>query len=287
MFLHRVLIEDCKVLSRIWWFEPTKLSDVKLCKKIQKEIDNVFPNETYTYPVNHIYGMNHDDNGIIFHMCSPFEDEMATLSRKHSLKAQNVILTGKAYVRYLYDIENKSKTFEVIYRDRENFGYDDYPDPIVDVPDTVKINSISEFYNEHFEKISENLLLEGYENVKAVYDFADSLNKDIPKPIPVDKKVHKDDLFKFMFDKEGNLERIILAAHIDRVSIREKGSYRTEYKADYADCLINLDETEIVVPEYDDNGNPMKSSKPKDNEEYILFPKARDNGYEKVKIKDF
>ena len=287
MFLHRVLIEDCKVLTRVWWFDPTKLSEVKFVKKIHKQISDVFPNETYTYPVNHIYGMNHDDNSIIFHMCSPFEEEMKMLERKCALKAQHPILTGKAYTRYLYNMETKSKMFEVVYRDMENFGYENYPDPIVDVPSTLHINTISEFYDEDFNYISQNILINGYDNVQAVYDFADSLNKDIPKPIPVDRKVHKDDLFKFIFDKEGNLTNLQLWAHVDRVSVREKGNYRTEYKADYADCINNLNETEIVIPEYDDNGNPMKSSKPKDNEQYILFPKARDKNYEKINYKDF
>ena len=43
----------------------------------------------------------------------------------------------------------------------------------------------------------------------------------------------------------------------------------------------------VVIPEYDGNGNPMQSSKPKDNEEYILFPKARDKEYEKINFKDY
>ena len=287
MFLHRVLIEDCKVLTRVWWFDPTKLSEVKFVKKIHKQISDVFPDETYTYPVNHIYGMNHDDNNIIFHMCSPFEDEMKTLERKHALKAQHPILTGKAYTRYLYNMETKSKIFEVVYRDIENFGYENYPDPVVDVPSTVHINTVSEFYDEDFKYISQNILINGCDNIKAVYDFADSLNKDIPKPIPVDKWLHKDDLFKFVFDKYGHVISLQLWAHVDRVSIREKGEYRTEYKADYADCINNLDETEIVIPEYDDYGNSIKSSKPKDNEQYILFPKARDKDYEKNNYRDF
>lgn len=287
MYLHRVLIEDCKVLTRVWWFDPTKLSEVKFTKKIQRQISDVFPEETYTYPVNHIYGMNHDDNTIIFHMCSPFEEEMKTLERKHALHAQDPILTGKAYTRYLYNIETKKKIFEVVYRDMENFGYENYPDPIVDVPSSVKVNTVSEFYDKDFNYLSQNILIHGYDNVQAVYDFADSLNKDIPKPIPVDRKVHKDDLFKFVFDKYGKFTNLQLWAHVDRVSVREKGNYRTEYKADYADCINNLNETEIVIPEYDDNGNPMKSSKPKDNEQYILFPKARDKNYEKINYKDF
>ena len=86
---------------------------------------------------------------------------------------------------------------------------------------------------------------------------------------------------------EGNLVRLQLYAHVDRVCIRNKGSNKTEYKADYADCINNLDETEIVIPEYDSNGNPIQSSQSKDNEEYILFPKARDKEYEKVNFKDY
>ena len=78
-----------------------------------------------------------------------------------------------------------------------------------------------------------------------------------------------------------------LYAHVDRIGIRNKGSNKTEYKADYADCINNLEETEIVIPEYDTNGNPIRSSKPKDNEEYILFPKARDKEYEKINFKDY
>ena len=86
---------------------------------------------------------------------------------------------------------------------------------------------------------------------------------------------------------EGNLVRLQLYAHVDRVGIRNKGSNKTEYKADYADCINNLNETEIVIPEYDTNGNPIQSSQQKDNEEYILFPKARDKKYEKVNYKDY
>ena len=55
-------------------------------------------------------------------MCSPEVDEMKTLERKCELKAQNDVLLGKAYVRYIYDIENKDKYMEVVYRDKENFG---------------------------------------------------------------------------------------------------------------------------------------------------------------------
>ena len=104
MFLHRVLIEDCKVVTRVWWFDPTKLSEVKFTRKVHEEINKAFPNETYTYPVNHIYGMNHDDNCIIFHMCSPEIDEMKTLERKCELKAQNDVLLGKAYILSLIHI---------------------------------------------------------------------------------------------------------------------------------------------------------------------------------------
>ena len=288
MFLHRVLIEDCKVLTRIWWFDPTKLSEVKFTRKVHEEINKAFPNETYTYPVNHIYGMNHDDNCIVFHMCSPEIDEMKTLERKCELKAQNNVLLGKAYIRYIYDMENKDKYMEVAYRDMENFGQENWPRSYkTGVPSTVKICTVSEFFDKDFNKIGESLLIHGYNNVQAVYDYADTLNKDLPKPIPVDKKVHKDDLFKFIFDMEGNLVKLQLYAHVDRVGIRSKGSNKTEYKADYADCINNLEETEIVIPEYDTNGNPIRSSKPKDNEEYILFPKARDKEYEKVNFKDY
>ena len=288
MFLHRVLIEDCKVVTRVWWFDPTKLSEVKFTRKIHEEINKAFPNETYTYPVNHIYGMNHYDNCIVFHMCSPEIDEMKTLERKCKLKAQNDVLLGKAYIRYMYNMENKDKYMEVAYRDTENFGEENWPRSYkTGVPSTVKICTVSEFFDKDFNKIGESLLIHGYNNVQAVYDYADTLNKALPKPIPVDKKVHKDDLFKFIFDMEGNLVRLQLYAHVDRVGIRNKGNNKTEYKADYADCINNLDETEIVIPEYDTNGNPIQSSQPKDNEEYILFPKARDKKYDKLNYKDY
>ena len=143
MFLHRVLIEDCKVLTRVWWFDPTKLSEVKFTRKIHEEINKAFPNETYTYPVNHIYGMNHDDNCIIFHMCSPEIDEMKTLERKCELKAQNDVLLGKAYIRYMYDMENKNKHMEVVYRDKENFGEDNWSKSYrTGIPTTVQINTV-------------------------------------------------------------------------------------------------------------------------------------------------
>ena len=213
---------------------------------------------------------------------------MKTLERKCELKAQNDVLLGKAYIRYMYDMENKNKHMEVVYRDKENFGEDNWSKSYrTGVPTTVQINTVSEFFDKDFCKIGESLLIHGYNNVQAVYDYADTLNKALPKPIPVDKKVHKDDLFKFIFDMEGNLVRLQLYAHVDRVGIRNKGNNKTEYKADYADCINNLDETEIVIPEYDTNGNPIQSSQPKDNEEYILFPKARDKKYDKVNYKDY
>ena len=154
MFLHRVLIEDCKVVTRVWWFDPTKLSEVKFTRKIHEEINKAFPNETYTYPVNHIYGMNHNDNCIVFHMCSPKIDEMKTLERKCELKAQNDVLLGKAYIRYMYDMENKNKYMEVVYRDKENFGEDNWSKSYrTGVPTTVQINTVSEFFDKDFNKI--------------------------------------------------------------------------------------------------------------------------------------
>ena len=54
MFLHRVLIEDCKVVTRVWWFDPTKLSEVKFTRKVHEEINQAFPNETYTYRIESV-----------------------------------------------------------------------------------------------------------------------------------------------------------------------------------------------------------------------------------------
>ena len=70
--------------------------------------------------------------------------------------------------------------------------------------------------------------------------------------------------------------------------MKKKGKFsHLELSCEYASSINNLEQTEIVETNYDESGNRIPSEIIKRIDDYIFFPKARENGeYERVLLKD-
>ena len=70
--------------------------------------------------------------------------------------------------------------------------------------------------------------------------------------------------------------------------MKVKGEFsHIELSSGYISSINNSEQTEIVEINYDGNGNRVPSKVIKKVDDYIFFPKARENGgYERVILKD-
>ena len=73
-----------------------------------------------------------------------------------------------------------------------------------------------------------------------------------------------------------------------RTKMKVKGEFsHLELSSGYISSINNSEQTEIVECNYDDYGNRVPSTIVKKIDDYIFFPKARENGeYERVLLKD-
>ena len=89
-------------------------------------------------------------------------------------------------------------------------------------------------------------------------------------------------------DTEGNLVKLKFFGCVLRTKMKVKGEFsHIELSSGYISSINNSEQTEIVEINYDDYGNRIPSEIIKRIDDYIFFPKARENGeYERVILKD-
>jgi|TARA_R100001224_G_scaffold44839_1_gene25826 hypothetical protein len=270
MILFRAFINNKAVTNRVYWAGSEDSETVA----IKKEVTDVFTSETFPYPVN-IWGVDMNANVITFHQCSVEQDY------KDSSKMQNSLLIDKDFMRYIYNLDTKTKTIEIFYKP-------DQAIPVVSLGSGVSVYRISDMCDADFNLQKTQAIYAQGTNAN-IFAWAKSLKSDIVMPISESKKLHADDSYKFQFNAAGELQSVELFAHLDRVMVYGVGdSLYTEYSADFADELSNLADTEIVVPKFDNNGNRVAQEVNKENiKEYVMVPKSDGSGgYDKVLAKD-
>ena len=294
IYLHRVIVEDNEATWKIYWFNPGILSHRKYVKKIQSEIYKVFPNETYSWadPVHQCFGYHLKDNIIITNVCGSDDVNLSKNKHYENLKDQNDIFYNKDFICFYYDLDNAKKWFEVYYKTNDN-------PPILcktKLDDNLEIAWIAEYYNDKFERTGQNLFITG--TTEDIYKWIDKQNDKIAKPftnsIRVDDgsdavdKINTKNAFKCEYDNEGNLIRLKFFGCVKRTKVKKKGEFsHIEITSSYSNSINNIEQTEIVESKYDENGNQVPSDNIKRVDDYIFFPKARENGeYERVLLKD-
>ena len=269
MFLYRAYIDNKKVVNRVYWAG----SDDDETVKVKKQVTDVFTDETFPFPI-FVWGVDMDKNVITFHQCSCEADY------KDSSKLQNSILIDKDFIRYIYDLDNKVKTFEIFYKSGQAA-------PVVELGEGISVMYVTDIANSNFElQNTQALYVTG--DADKVWAWAESLKSDIVMPITKGKKLHRDDSYKFQFNSSKELVSVTLFAHLERYQVWGNTKVFTEYTADFASELTNLGDTEIVVPKYDNHGNLVAQEVNKaDIKEYVRVPKNDGSGnYNHVKLKD-
>ena len=295
IFLHRVIVEDSEATWKIYWFNPGILSHRRYIKKIQEEIYKVFPNETYSWadPAHQCFGYHLKDNIIVTNICGSNDGNLHDNKRYVDLKDQNEIYYNKDFVCFYYDLDNEKK-WSVLYYKR-----DDNPEVIAKtkLDDGLNIEWISEYYNAEFEKTGQNLFITG--KCEDIYKWIDKQNVDIPKPfknpiemdmdaIPRVDNINTENAIKCEYDTDGNLVKLKFFGCVLRTKMKVKGEFsHIELSSGYISSINNSEQTEIVEINYDGSGNRVPSKVIKKVDDYIFFPKARENGgYERVILKD-
>ena len=295
IYLHRVIVEDSEMTWKIYWFNPGILSHRKYIKKIQEEIYKVFPNETYSWadPAHQCFGYHLKDNIIVTNVCGSNDGNLHVNKRYVELKDQNEIYYNKDFVCFYYDLDNKKKWSEVYYR------RDDNPEIITKtkLDDGLNVEWMSGYYDDKFEFIGQNLFITG--KCEDIYKWIDKQNVDIPKPFknpinmdmddrPIVDKINTENAIKCEYDTKGNLVKLKFFGCVLRTKMKVKGEFsHLELSSGYISGINNQEQTEIVESNYDDYGNRVPSTIIKRIDDYIFFPKARENGeYERVLLKD-
>ena len=295
IYLHRVIVEDSEATWKIYWFNPGILSHRRHIKKIQDEIYKVFPNETYSWadPAHQCFGYHLKDNIIVTNVCGSDDGNLHVNKRYVELKDQNEIYYNKDFVCFYYDLDNKKKWSEVYYR------RDDNPEIITKtkLDDGLNVEWMSGYYDDKFEFIGQNLFITG--KCEDIYKWIDKQNVDIPKPFknpinmdmddrPIVDKINTENAIKCEYDTKGNLVKLKFFGCVLRTKMKVKGEFsHLELSSGYISSINNKEQTEIVESNYDDYGNRVPSTIIKRIDDYIFFPKARENGeYERVLLKD-
>lgn len=295
IYLHRVIVEDSEATWKIYWFNPGILSHRRHIKKIQDEIYKVFPNETYSWadPAHQCFGYHLKDNIIVTNVCGSNDGNLHVNKRYVELKDQNEIYYNKDFVCFYYDLDNKKKWSEVYYR------RDDNPEIITKtkLDDGLNVEWMSGYYDDKFEFIGQNLFITG--KCEDIYKWIDKQNVDIPKPFknpinmdmddrPIVDKINTENAIKCEYDTKGNLVKLKFFGCVLRTKMKVKGEFsHLELSSGYISSINNKEQTEIVESNYDDYGNRVPSTIIKRIDDYIFFPKARENGeYERVLLKD-
>lgn len=176
---------------------------------------------------------------------------------------------------------------------------DDNPEVIAKtkLDEGLNIEWISEYYNDEFEKTGQNLFITG--KCEDIYKWIDKQNVDIPKPFknpigmgmddkPIVDHINTENAIKCEYDTKGNLVKLKFFGCVLRTKMKVKGNFsHLELSSGYISSINNSEQTEIVETNYDDYGNRIPSEIIKRIDDYIFFPKARENGeYERVILKD-
>tara|TARA_R100000951_G_scaffold21412_1_gene17828 strand:- start:1659 stop:2402 length:744 start_codon:yes stop_codon:yes gene_type:complete len=238
VILFRVFIENKAVINRAYWAEsPT---EQELADRLS-EITDVFPNETFPYPPA-ILGKDLYNNVSTLHQCSPDNNSAV------ATKIQGNLLLDKDFIRYIYDLDTNTKTYEIFYKD--DAAYSMQP-----LGAGLTVYRISDMFDADMNTIGKQSVYVQGSN-EDVFAWANSLNPNIAMPISVDKELHPDDSYKFEFNTNRELVSVQLFAHLTRTMVWNAEGTETyvEYTADYADELTNLADTEIVIPRYNENG---------------------------------
>ena len=260
----RAYIDNKKVTNRVY-FAGSEDAEVV---KIKKQVTDVFTSETFPYEVQ-TWGVDTDGNVLTFHQCSCQADY------KDSSKIQNSLLIDRDFLRYIYNLDTKTKTIEIFYKTGQAL-------PVVSLGSGISILYITDMCNSDFElQQTQSIYAQGSND--DIWAWAQSLKSDIVMPISKSKKVaHADDSFCFRFNKDKELVSVSLYTHLERYQVYGEGnSLYIEYTCDFAD-------TEIVLPKTDNHGNRIAQSVNKANiGEYVKVPKSDGSGgYDKVLLKD-
>ena len=244
MILFRVFIENKTVINRVYWAESA--TEQELADRLS-EITDVFPNETFPYPPA-ILGKDLYDNVSTLHQCSPDNNSAV------AAKIQGNLLLDKDFIRYIYDLDTNTKTYEIFYKD--DAAYSMQP-----LGAGLTVYRISDMFDAGMNTIGKQSVYVQGSN-EDVFAWANSLNPNIAMPISVDKELHPDDSYKFEFNTNRELVSVQLFAHLTRTMVWNAEGTETyvEYTADYADELTNLADTEIVIPRYNENGFRIASN---------------------------
>lgn len=270
MILYRVFIENKKVINRVYW-GGTQDTETK---NVINQIKGKFPNEKWAWD-NFVWGVNMDENVYTIHQCSVPEDH------KDSSKFQNSLLINRDFMRYIYNMDTSIKTIEIFYKDGQVY-------PCVNLGSGITVKYITDVVNDEFElQRTQAIYVTGTND--DIWAWANSLKSGITMPISKTKTLHAKDYFKFQFNDRNQLVSVGLFAHLERTMVYGYGDKTyVEFTCDYADELTNIDQTEIVTPNYDIHGHRIAQNVRKDDiKEYIRVPKDDGSGeYEKVLLKD-
>lgn len=239
MILFRVFIENKEVTNRVYWGEEEDDSGIE---DLLTEVTDVFTNELHPYTPTVIGKNLVGDNLVVVHQCSP-----STAVTLPSNIANNLLI-DKDFIRYIYDLDTNTKTYEIFYKN--DAAYSMQP-----LGSGLTVYRISDTYDSSFNNLGKQSVYVQGSNVD-VFAWANSLNPNIAMPISVDKELHPDDSYKFEFNSSKQLVSVQLFAHLTRTMVWNAAGDATyiEYTADYADELTNLADTEIVIPRYSENG---------------------------------
>ena len=270
IILYRTFIKDKKVYSRVYWGG----TDDPETTKVFNEIKGKFPDEKL--PIKPwVWGIEMENNVYSIHQCSFDADN------KLSDDLQNSLLIDKDFIRYVYNMDTSTKSYEVFYK--ENKVY-----PVQNLGDGLTVQHISDIANDEFVLQKTQAVYVTGTNAK-VWAWAESLKADITMPISKSKTVASKDSFKFQFNSDKQLTEVVLCAHLERTMVYGKNDRLfTEYSCDYADELTNLDDTEIVLANYDNHGNRVAQEVNKEDiGEHIMVAKDDGSGgYDRVLLKD-
>ena len=274
MIFFRIYIEDKKVINKVYWKDSP---DDAGFKALEDQINAVFPNENLPYD-NLAIGVDVGDSNVLtIHQCSVEQDSAL------AARVQNDLLIDKDFIRYIYDLENATKSYEIFYKNNQEY-------PVQPLGAGLSIYRISDMLDSDFNKIGlQGVYVRG--SNADIFTWAETLKPGISMPITVGRKLNDDDSFKFEFNTATKeLVSVKLFARPERTMVWNKEGTDTyiEYTADYTHDLINPEDAELVIPKYDVRGNRVASDTViEDINEYILVPKPGFDGeFQKVKLSE-
>ena len=274
MIFFRIYIEDKKVINKVYWKDSP---DDTGFKALEDQIEAVFPNENLPYD-NLAIGVNVGDSNVLtIHQCSVAQDSAL------AARLQNDLLIDKDFIRYIYDLENATKSYEIFYKNNQAY-------PVQPLGAGLSIYRISDMVDSNFNKTGlQGVYVRG--SNADIFTWAETLKPGITMPITVGRQLNDDDSFKFEFNTATKeLVSVKLFARPERTMVWNSAGTDTyiEYTADYFEDLANPEEAEIVKAKYDNHGNRVASDTAiEDIKEYIMVPKEGEDGvFEKRKLSE-